>query len=376
MLRNIVLIIITFSTSTVLFATDLIEGKTYRVLDNVCLYRQIPTSKDAFNLRPTDRELSLIGAGALAPGNLDDLIAENLESIKALGLESDLNALSGEVRGDKSVYDELVAKYMEINEKLKSELEKLQAELIVEDSTDPAKIKTINEEIHKLRRVARILKSSALYIDPNIFRDTSCHAIGPYSRIRIIRNDSRHYVVGLVSIRKIHYYDPVQNTDVFAKSPGIVGTSYFIPKQIGTTTNPILPLSSITLQSESDQVSGPLIVPFKYRTDDDSLDVGDVTVGFYFGHRFETSRLDTTSFIPFVSAGLSSVSVDRIDPNDNNSSQDTNEAAFSAAIGVLISNWDEMNAGLVIGADWLGDNDWEHEGELWISISVGWKFEQ
>ncbi|MHC4457427.1 MAG: hypothetical protein ACYS0I_10105 [Planctomycetota bacterium] len=114
-------------------------------------------------------------------------------------------------------------------------------------------------------------------------------------------------------------------------------------------------------------VSGPLIVPFKFRLEDDSI-TGEATLGYYAGYRFET-LIPRTDFrvpiSPFAAGGISQVSV------TINGESDT-KSAFTWAVGILIQNWANVNIGIVYGEDRTGDKDWEHEGEGWFSFMIGW----
>ena len=71
---------------------------------------------------------------------------------------------------------------------------------------------------------------------------------------------------------------------------------------------------------------------------------------------------------PMLSAGLTQVSV-----VDDEGDDTENKSGFTWAVGLLMQNWDGMNIGIVYGEDRIGDSDWEHEGDGWWSISVGWE---
>ncbi|MDX2505952.1 MAG: hypothetical protein QNL62_15960 [Gammaproteobacteria bacterium] len=114
-------------------------------------------------------------------------------------------------------------------------------------------------------------------------------------------------------------------------------------------------------------VSGPLIVPFKYRTDDDSLS-GEATIGYYAGYRTEFKMPLTNTRIPvspFIAGGLSQINVSTNGDTDNKS-------GVTIAVGFLIQNWADVNIGFVYGQDRIGDSSWEHEGDGWISFMIGW----
>ena len=129
-----------------------------------------------------------------------------------------------------------------------------------------------------------------------------------------------------------------------------------------------VPIDKSSSLSRGGAVSGPLIVPFKYRTNDDTL-AGDATIGYYAGYSVEPKLPLTETRIPispFIAGGLSQVSV-------TEGEETTNQTGVSLAIGILVQNWDGINIGIVYGQDRIGDKDWEHEGEGWVSFMVGWE---
>ena len=71
---------------------------------------------------------------------------------------------------------------------------------------------------------------------------------------------------------------------------------------------------------------------------------------------------------PMLSAGLTQVSV-----ADGTGEGTENKSGFTWTAGFLFQNWDGMNIGIVYGEDRIGDSQWEHEGDGWWSISMGWE---
>lgn len=140
------------------------------------------------------------------------------------------------------------------------------------------------------------------------------------------------------------------------------GEEYKLDKIIGGTAI----VKSVEL-SLTGPVSGPLIVPFKYRTDDDSLS-GEATIGYYAGFRTEFRMPLTSTRIPvspFIAGGLSQINISTNGEADNKS-------AVTIAVGFLVQNWADVNIGFVYGQDRIGDSSWEHEGDGWISFMIGW----
>ena len=96
---------------------------------------------------------------------------------------------------------------------------------------------------------------------------------------------------------------------------------------------------------------------------------GDATIGYYAGYSVEPRLPFTETRIPispFIAGGLSQVSVTKEE-------ETSNQTGVTLAVGVLIQNWDGINIGIVYGQDRIGDKDWEHEGEGWVSFMVGWE---
>lgn len=124
----------------------------------------------------------------------------------------------------------------------------------------------------------------------------------------------------------------------------------------------------ITTQSSTGLSGGPLVVPFKYRTNSDSLS-GEATIGMYAGMTFEPGCTKSNwcfRITPLLSAGFSQAT----DTEEEELSQKT---SVTWAAGFLITDWDDINIGLLYGEDRTGDEDWEHEGEGWISFMIGWE---
>jgi opacity protein-like surface antigen len=200
--------------------------------------------------------------------------------------------------------------------------------------------------------------------------------VGAQSKFVILDNDNKdNYAIKFMNIYKYGEILPPQKqtntlTTSFKNSGVIKGDIYYLSK---TEVNGVS-IESRVQQSFGGLVSGPLIVPFKYRLDDKSIG-GDATVGYYAGWGLETNFLgisDTyVTFTPFLSAGLTQVSV--LSESEEGVTTTDSKSGFSWATGVLIKNWDSVNIGIVYGQDRIGDQSWDHEGEGWFSFSVGWE---
>lgn len=161
-----------------------------------------------------------------------------------------------------------------------------------------------------------------------------------------------HYVVRFIKIYRSYNEKP---------STVMLDHEYKLKKEI----NGVAVEKSTTI-SRGGMVSGPLIVPFKYRIDKDTLS-GEAAIGYYAGYSAEPSIGGTRIPItPFIAGGLSQVGV-------NNGEETENKTGVTVATGILIQNWAGVNIGLVYGQDRIGDKTWEHEGEGWVSLMVGWE---
>lgn len=140
--------------------------------------------------------------------------------------------------------------------------------------------------------------------------------------------------------------------------------AYYLPKKYNGAETSLL-----TTSAYSGPVSGPLVVPFKFRFGDDSI-AGEAAIGYYAGYSWSmpVGFGNRIPFTPFLAGGLSQVSVDTASGSEDKS-------AFTWAAGLLIQNWSKVNVGLVYGQDRTGDKGWEHEGDGWLSFMVGWVIE-
>jgi hypothetical protein len=166
-----------------------------------------------------------------------------------------------------------------------------------------------------------------------------------------------------IKFTNLYQYTDAQNTGV--DSPLSFNHTYFVAKKDSAD----IPLNSIVELSLAGIVSGPLVVPFKYRLDDKSTS-GEATVGYYAGYCFDIPLGDDyVCLSPFLAAGITQVSVSSM---QNGELKSDSKSGISWATGFLIQNWDSVNIGVVYGQDRIGDSTWQHEGEGWISISIGW----
>ncbi len=140
--------------------------------------------------------------------------------------------------------------------------------------------------------------------------------------------------------------------------------TFILPSKVSNTYE----VSSVSKESLTGLSAGPLVVPFKYRTGDKSIS-GDATIGMYAGITFEPGCTKSNwcfRITPLISAGISQVSV-----SDGANTENKTSATWAA--GFLISNWSDLNIGIVYGEDRVGDSSWQHEGDGWVSIMIGWQ---
>ncbi|MDO6693841.1 hypothetical protein Q4574_11125 [Aliiglaciecola sp. 3_MG-2023] len=200
--------------------------------------------------------------------------------------------------------------------------------------------------------------------------------VGEQSKFVVLDNDNNdEYAIEFLDIYQVVEKKPKAEATkddykTYSVSDVVEGKVYYLKKEEVQG----VPIEKKVEQSFGGLVSGPLIVPFKYRLSDKSIS-GDATVGYYAGWGWDTSFWGYSeryvTFTPFLSAGLTQVSVSSVD--DEGNVTDENKSGFTWATGVLINNWDSVNIGIVYGQDRIGDQNWEHEGEGWLSISVGWE---
>ncbi len=175
------------------------------------------------------------------------------------------------------------------------------------------------------------------------------------SKFEVIDSSHKsHYVVRFVTL-----YD-------FGKTKSTVrrDEEYLLSKAVNS-----VPIEKSTSLSRGGAVSGPLIVPFKYRLNDDSL-TGEATLGYYAGYSVEPRLFWSDKRIPvtpFIAGGVTQISV------NEGADETSNQTGVSLAAGILIQNWAGVNIGLVYGQDRIGKEDWEYEGEGWLSFMVGWE---
>jgi hypothetical protein len=197
--------------------------------------------------------------------------------------------------------------------------------------------------------------------------------VGANSKFLVI--DDKDEKVYSVKFKKIYQYgdleiNPTKNHYKNFKPSGVIEDRiYYVGKNIGDKN--AISLADAVVKSFAGIVSGPLIVPFKYRLDDKSIS-GEAMIGYYAGISFDMGESEyNVGITPFLSAGLSQISVNSV--TDDGLVDADSKTGFTWSAGLLIRNWDAVNIGLVYGRDRIGDSTWEHEGEGWFSISVGWK---
>lgn len=160
------------------------------------------------------------------------------------------------------------------------------------------------------------------------------------------------YIIRFVKINELNGLKNVSSDEL-----------YKLPKKYGDVD-----VSKSVKSVLSGPSSGPLIVPFKYRLDDRSIS-GEATIGYYAGYSLEIPiyRTDTViSLSPILAAGISQINI------ATNGETDT-KSGITWAGGLLIQNWANVNIGIVYGEDRIGkNNNWEHEGNGWVSFMVGW----
>lgn len=188
--------------------------------------------------------------------------------------------------------------------------------------------------------------------------DTKKFIVVKDSKFRVVdTSNADHYIVNFVTL---YNYKPAGGS--LLRSTVRLDEEYILKRTVSSVS-----LEKSVSASNSGLVSGPLIIPFKYRIGNNSLS-GDAAIGYFAGISAEPKIPWTEVRVPispFIAGGLSQVSV-------TENSETTNRTGITLAIGILVQGWDGLNIGLVYGQDRIGESTWEHEGEGWISFMVGW----
>lgn len=203
--------------------------------------------------------------------------------------------------------------------------------------------------------------------------------VGRFSRYRVLNIHNNFYVIDFTQIYDVLVYntsyvppaegEPYDPNAAYKYEPAKVteGELYYLPLKY----NNAIIADSLAERSINGATSGPLIVPFKFRLDDKSLS-GEATLGYYVGFDV-SSEIGEYWCTPLISAGLTQISVSSSDGQGG--VVDDTKTGVTIALGLLLKNWDGMNVGFVVGQDRIGDQSWAHEGETWISFSVGWQIQ-
>lgn len=80
----------------------------------------------------------------------------------------------------------------------------------------------------------------------------------------------------------------------------------------------------------------------------------------------------TVGITPLLAGCISQINKSEI---RNGEVVEDNDMSISFAAGFIMKSWANTNIGFIVGIDHTGDDDWEHEGDVWISFSVGWKMQ-
>jgi hypothetical protein len=201
-------------------------------------------------------------------------------------------------------------------------------------------------------RTYRLYKSVCNLVSVN--GDDNEYKVAKNSKFIVVdaETDADNYIVRFVTIYNNDYVTSTVRDDV----------EYRLSKAIDG-----VPVEKSVQISLSGPVSGPLIIPFKYRLDDDSMS-GEAAIGYYAGYRAEPKIPFTQQRMPlspFIGAGLTQIDVSTGPEADN-------RTGITLAVGILIYNWADVNIGFVYGQDRVGDKSWKHEGESWVSFMIGW----
>lgn len=312
------------------YAAELKKGKTYTANVDMCVYETVAAAKAA------NKVLAL-------PSKYRGLSPASISLLQELA---------------KDDYE----KYVSAADEVRSKNSDLNGFLQTAVSNALVKAMEIKDEDEKKKKVDMLnnLAEMAVYT----VRNDNCKMIGYGSKFEVLGvTGDEYYIVKIVQYYE--YYVFMDGYEMPRESDVVTHSIYYLNVKHGDTG---VKTSDFLYSSFSGLTSGPLIIPFKYRTDDKSIS-GEVTVGYYAGYAFQITK--ETGITPMISAGLSQISVAET-TGTGNEVKSENRTGLTWAVGLLLSNWDGVNIGLVYGQDRIGDNTWEHEGESWLSFSIGW----
>ena len=184
--------------------------------------------------------------------------------------------------------------------------------------------------------------------------------------------DDKKYAAGadtkfyIVDERDEHYQILFKKEKDIAVAPIKEGYEQVRPKQFFKINKKSLPKESYRLHFGI--AHGPLIVPFKLRTNDGSL-TGQSTLGYYLGIK---SDFLFGSGTLFGSAGITLIPV-----KDVNSSSTDEKTGVSWAFGYSFASKSNFQAAIIVGWDHLGGDagdSWEYEDDTWVSFAIGFEF--
>lgn len=122
---------------------------------------------------------------------------------------------------------------------------------------------------------------------------------------------------------------------------------------------------------------GALFVPFKRRKD--KALSGESNLGYYLGYRLDGPWGVTIT--PAGTVGMSLVNVGDNLKNSDEGADSTKEsgtrAAFTYAVGLILTHVDSFQVGVFYGYDRIGGDVgkvWKYEGQPWYSVAIGYAF--
>jgi len=206
------------------------------------------------------------------------------------------------------------------------------------------------------------------------FADVSAGKLVLYTHIYgfEVKEDSIKYAAGADTKFYIVGEDDGNYQILFKKdkdittAPAKEGYEKVRTKQIFTIKKELLPKYSYRLRFGI--AHGPIIVPFKLRSNDGSL-TGQSTLGYYLGVKNDFLLGSGTLF---GSAGLTLIPI-----QDVNSSSTDEKTGISWAVGYSFASKSNFQAAIIVGWDHLGGDagdNWEYEDDTWVSFAIGFEF--
>ncbi|AWI25793.1 hypothetical protein HYN49_07695 [Flavobacterium pallidum] len=117
---------------------------------------------------------------------------------------------------------------------------------------------------------------------------------------------------------------------------------------------------------------GIITLPFKYRPQKGAGFDTEFNLNAAFGYLVTPKYFRKTRLYIQGGAGIGTVGLD----SSNSKATDSQDVSIITGFAGLMVQYNDVQAGIYFGADKINNNqkfDWEHQGNLWMSLGVGFK---